>query len=310
MSSRGVEFRGEDVPKISSVQKEVLDMILIDHEIPRRIALRRQTSLAATYKIIKKLKAKGLLKGRFDRGVEKVGIAPAGGVEFHTLSYKIIRLHRQEFNAKILARTGIYAKLKAQTPIMALEGNKIRLYGKSVEIYCSPSRAFEGPTPRAAWDSSMIYWDSFFRKVEEKLGILLIKPGHIINQVNAHYAEVGNELAVQAVKERQKIQLKAPEDGRVWGIVDASLGSAEFETLHPRTALQDMQEVVQPFFNDLRSYYAQTGQMLIMTDMLKGLGQMAATAKVMDSNMMSHIGAVQELGQAVRELRAEIKKLK
>lgn len=307
MDGWGVEFRGKVGQDLTEIQKKILDMIINDLETPKGIAARRQTSLTSVYNTLKVLKQKGYLKGRFDRGVEFSGIAPTRGVEFHTSSYKLIRLHRQEFSAKILSKTGIYASIKSRTPFISIDGNKVRLYKGTVEIYSHHDRQFIGNTAQEAHNTSLFYWGGIFRQIEEKLGILIAKQGNI-KEVNSHYAEVDNELAAQAIKEKQKISVKAP-DGKNWLLVDASTGSPELETVHPQTALRDMQDIVQPFFRDLRAYYDQTGQNLLMTDMLKGLGQMAATVKVMDANMMTHIKAIQELGSGVRKLTQAVEEI-
>lgn len=316
--NKGVVFEGWVDPVLSQDQKEVLDMIINDNEIPRRIALRRKTSKEAVNKIIRKLKAKGFLKGRFDGGVVKGDPLPRwGGCQRDTqttlTSYgkHVIRLHGQEFNAKILFRSAIYDRTRAATPKLQIQGCTVRLFPRSLEIYCDKSRSFLGASAMEALRSSQPYWDRVFRDIEAHLGILLIKPGHAPTQVNAHFAELQNELADQAIKEDKIINLPDPKDSKTWLLVDYSKREPELETIHPKSALMDMQEVVQPFFDDLRSYYARTGERLILSDFLKGMDSLAANQAVFDANMKSHIGAVQALGKAVNEFRELIdKKLK
>ena len=57
--------------ELSKEQREILDMITKDYEIPKGIALRRKTSIQAVYKIINKLKEKGYLTRGFNRGLKK-----------------------------------------------------------------------------------------------------------------------------------------------------------------------------------------------------------------------------------------------
>lgn len=312
-----VIFEGWVDPVLTASQKEVLDMIINDLEIPRRIALRRKTTEEAVYKIIKKLKQKGFLKGRFDGGVSKGistplmgGLVKAKQTTLTSYGNHVIRLHGQEFNAKILFKTSVYERIRSITKKLQIQGCTVRLFPRSLEIYCDPHRSFLGASAQEALRSSRPFWERVFGDLEAHLNILLIKPGHFPLQVNAHYAELQNELADQAIKEEKMINLPDPKDNKTWLLVDCSKNEPELETIHSKTALQDMQEVVQPFFDDLRSYYAQTGQRLILTDMLKGMGQMAATVKVMDANMMSHVKAIQELGTGVAAFNQEIKNFK
>jgi len=310
-----VEFKDELYAKLTPAQKEVLSLILDELLTPRAISKRRHTSLTATYKIIKILKGVGFIKGRFDRVVEKANppiISPQLNhpTQRTLISYgKQIRLHGQEFHADLIWTSDLYHKKRKDTPSVSINGNTIRLFSHSIEIYCDRTKSFYDITPQACLSQSESYWEHSFREIEEKLGIIIMKGQRRPKQVNWHFAEVFNELAEQSKREGKEIRVRG-DDLKSWLIADFSNNQPELECIHPKTALSDMGECIQPFFNDMRSYTQQTGEAILLSDIIRGMSKMSANQAVFDANMASHISAVQKLGTAVDELVKTIKELK
>ena len=96
------------------------------------------------------------------------------------------------------------------------------------------------------------------------------------------------------------------EDHKLWFTIDNSLNLHEAETQHPKTAKHDMQEVVRPFFNDMRDHYLATGEALTMTGLLKINEGILKGQKAFADNIDTHISAIQNLGKGVTEMVAKI----
>ncbi len=162
---------------------------------------------------------------------------------------KRFRLHGEEYNVQVLNGSSTFDRARRRGTDLFLDGHRVRIYSRSLEIYSG--RDFWGLTPRDCEAESSRYWFRFLAMLEHRLNVLLVKPGtHNIRRVKHHVAEVGNELAVQANRDKERIRVS--KDGREWLLADASKGFQELETVDPQSAALDMQDVVMPFFNDLR----------------------------------------------------------
>jgi len=162
-----------------------------------------------------------------------------------------IRLHGQEFNIKIIYKDDKYKYLLDRINTTKIDDNTIRLYKNSIEVYSGKS--FYADNAQKATADSIDYWNRFFARLENEFKVILIKPrAQNIKLVKNHYAEINNELAIECEKKGDKINIYAREDGKLWFSIDNSFNLKEAETQHSSTAKADMEEVVQPFFNDLR----------------------------------------------------------
>jgi len=258
--NKKVESQGSVVTKLTQTQEQVLFLLTQEYLTPKRVSIRRQTSVSAVYKTIEKLKEKGILNKHLEK-VEKK--RTTFGVKLH-----LIRLHAEEYNIKILYKDQRYKKLLEKNTTMTIDGNTIRLYGNSMEVYSGQS--FYGDTSQKAESIAIKYWNRFFSKLEGKLKLIIIKEGYFnISRVNAHYAETNNELAEECNRKADKIRIYAKEDGKLWFTIDNSFNLNEAETMHPKTAKRDMEDVIRPFFNDVRE------NPVLISDILKLIKEQA-----------------------------------
>ncbi|KKN54759.1 hypothetical protein LCGC14_0589110 [marine sediment metagenome] len=252
--------KGGKLSELPSSQLQVLELFTKEFLTPRKIAIRRQTTQSAVYKILDKLRKKGLLTIH-QGGVEKIGmtIQPSAAKKrnIHT-----IRLHGEKYNIKILFKDERYKeRIKAEKKLN-VDGNVVLLYPNAVVVHSGQN--FFGDDAIKSTSKAVEYWGRFFAILENQLKVLLVKPRHDnINRFAAHYAEINNELARKANVEGEKIKVYARDDGKLWFLIDNSFNLHEAETVHGHTSYDDMHSVVQPFFNDLRE-----NKPLLLSEML------------------------------------------
>lgn len=229
---------------LSKSEEQVLDMISIEYLTPYQIAQRRKTTYQAVYKIIKRLNEKGAFNLRLKKRLSTTK------KPFYYTGRNMIRLHGQEFNIKLISKSKKY--IKKNNKIIYVDNNTIRIYKDSIEVLSNNS--FLDHTCQEAHKKSMEYFKRIFMRLENDLGIVIMKDRHQnITQVKGSYAEINNELATLCIQKKQKIQVRA-EDGRIFLLIDDSFNLNEMETVHPDTAKEDMENKIRPLFVDLRSH--------------------------------------------------------
>ncbi len=232
-----------DTPKLTTIQLEVLYLLTKEYLTPKQIAIRRQRSRQATNKTIRILKEKGIINQQLKK------VSKNQPTRFP--KPQKIRLHGEEFNIKILFKDKKYKELSKKANIIDFDGNTVRLYRDSIEVYSGKS--FYGDTPTKADLLGNEYWSKLFYKLEYHLKIIFMKTKYFnIKRVNAHYSEINNELSEEMYKKGDKLRIYDNIDGKLWFTIDNSFNLHEAETQHPSTAKEDMQDTIQPFFNDLR----------------------------------------------------------
>jgi len=188
--------------------------------------------------------------------------------------------------------------------IIYIDGNTLRLYKNSLEIYTAPHKYFLGEDEQRATALSFNYWNNFFTRIQNKFNIIIIKGENTrILQVNAHYSEINNELADELNVKKIKLNIFAKEDGKIWFKIDNSFRLNEVECIHPNSAKQDM-GIIKAFFNDLRNNIPPTLSELSSivvknTQSIRGLLMYQA---YFAENIKTHIQAIQTLGKSVEKL--------
>ena len=228
---------------LSNEAREILNLYIKDRLTPAKIAKIRKTSRQAVYKIISKLKKKGIINLANSEWV--------GGVD-KTEPYThqdTKRLHNQHLVVTPLYRTKKYKQNIGK--IVTLEKNTVKISNNSIEIYSNTY--FYGKTAHEAMARSLEYWLLFITKLENKYKTPLLKQGrNNIMMVNAHVADIKNPLAKRCLREGTKVRIRSTEDGKGWLYIDNSHNLFELETIHPKTSIQDMSNIIEPFFSDLR----------------------------------------------------------
>jgi predicted DNA-binding protein YlxM (UPF0122 family) len=282
--------------ELTKAEKEVLHLISDEFLTVKQICIRRQCSRQAVYKILKKLQK----KGAYNTGLQRLTKSDPL-VNLVNQNASKIRLHGQEFNIRILWQDNKYQQMMLRSNITFVDGNTVRLYKNAIEIYSG--QAFFGDNEQDVTSKSLEYWLRFFTRLEHDLKIIIVKQKSAnIKLVNQHYARTNSEISESALERGERIRIYAKEDGKLAFITDDSFGFKEDETVHPTTAKQD-RKAVDKQVNDWRIYNPPTNSELAIS-----IQDVTKNQMIFAENMRTHIGAIQELAGAVKELREEIKR--
>ena len=237
-----VHFQRNSSQELTKSEQEVLLYLTSEFLTVNQIAIRRKTTKRAVYKTLSILKKKGMINNNNNLVHKKRSTL----VNHHPL-----RLHGEEYNIKILYKDQRYKNILNKCNILTIDGNTIRLYKDSLEIYSG--QMFYGDDMLKVNFKAVNYWNKFIVRLQNDLKIILIKSrSQNIKRVNAHYAEINNELAVECNNKCEKIRIYTNDTGKLWCLMDKSWSVDEIETVHPQTSKRDMGDVIKPFFNDLR----------------------------------------------------------
>jgi len=305
--------------QLSKAQQDVLYLLTKEFLTINKIAIRRGTSNKAVYKIIKRLKKKGIVSN-LEQGVEKnlCGFQPFKKVSINnTPTFPVehqIRLHSQEFNIRILYKDQKYKNLLSKAKLnkantIYIDGNTIRLFKNTIEVYSGHS--FYADDVKTATADSFIYWNRLFSILENDLKVILIKSrSQNIKLVKHHYAEINNEFAKDCEVKADKIKVYTTDDNKIWFLIDNSFNLHEAETIHPTTARQDM-DIIKPFFNDLRDKKPP-----LLSEVWQVLGTLANQPNIYTNSINAltkqinlHLEVMQNIGNGVNKWNKSIDKL-
>ena len=235
-----------EIKPLTKAEQEILKMITEDFSTLKQIQIRRDCSRQAVYKILKSLKNKGALNS----GLQKVD--KSNGVVNQALGSNDCRLHGQEWNIKIIYQSPKYVKEIAKGNVFYVDGNTIKLYRNSIEIFAGAGVSFIGKDEKEADRISQPYWKKLIIRLENDLGIILVKNGvRNIKEVKHEYARTNSVIAHNAIEHDDKIRVFAEEDGKLAYITDDSWSFREDEAVHTKTGKQD-RGFIDKHINDFR----------------------------------------------------------
>lgn len=286
---------GGDGPKLSPVDQEVLFLLAHEKLTPGQAAIRKNVSKSAIYKVRRKLIKMGVINVVNDV-VQKEGGHLNPGVNHQ------IRLHNEQYHIKIAWCDDKYIKrCREGSCRLMIDGQTVMLYRNVIEVYSNKS--FYGKDPDDADFKAVSYWLHFFTRLEHSTNTILVKrEKQNITRVRAEYAETGNELATQAIKEHEKVRV-CGQDGKTWLIIDNSFGFNELETVHPNESKLDMKNTVQPFFNDLRDNFEEAPR---MSQILNAIQQLAIQNKETASGLNAVVQLIKNQNAAQQPVSNEL----
>ena len=278
--------------ELTMTEKEVLHLLTDEFLTIKNIAKQKGISIQAVYKTIKKLKQ----KGAYDSGLNKVENSQS------TFNQSDLRLHGQELNIRIINQSPKYQLELNKSNTIFLDGNTIRLYKNSIEIYSGQS--FLGKSINESELKSLDYWKRFMFRLEHDLNIILVKNrSRNIKIVNQHWARGNSEICDNSREFRERVWVYAEEDGKLAFITDDSFGFREDEAVHPVTSKPD-RKAIDKQVNDWRLNNPPTN-----SELATNINNFVLGFDTYGKHILSHIEVLNQIGIGQREQTKAVKKL-
>ncbi len=299
---------------LSITQFEILKY-LTEYLTISEIAKHRRTSRTAVYKVIQKLIKQNRIR-KVDSNYRLTDYGRGGLHGFIGLRGKI-RLHNLSIKVQILNKPRNWELKRSKIALIRVLSKNVDLKNNSYQIHCfsnikvkttTNSIIFNlpstyGKTPSEALEKALeMFWKSI-SKVERLFNVILIKDRKLnIEIISNHYSKLNDDLAKIYKKEGKKLYIKDKE-GKTWLIADYSFNVDELETIDNIKAHEDMEEVMQPFLNDLRKDPTTFSE---VREIMNGI---QSNQLMFAENMKSHVEAIRELSKGVKEFRKEVGKV-
>lgn len=233
-----------------------------------------------------------------------------GNLNNHSLKPDTIRAHAFMWHLRIpilskwdkrreyLEKEGItYTKLGnlGEGERIIFRGRKVHLKNKCIIIYDKESYLSE--KAKDAKSSAIYEFLSLVKGLEGMLRTdLTINKQYRFKVCREHYALIKNALAKQYDKEGKKLYVYS--DKGLWMVIDNSLNLHELEAVKLGEAIGDSVGM-QEWANSMK----ETGFKVTPTFILNALDQLIKDRQYYAENLKSHVEAIKQLGEAVKELK-------
>ena len=132
-----------------------------------------------------------------------------------------------------------------------INGFKVWLFNKKIVIYSPKGKSYFRDSAFESKHGGIRDCFDIIYELESLFKISLRYGKHYhVKVVRQHYADVKNELAKQYDDDKNKLFLF--DEKGLWLIIDNSFNLHELETVHSKSAVNDMDGVIRPFFNSLK----------------------------------------------------------
>ena len=304
----GGSLSGGGLPPDATTQRKILSLLCDEGLTPKQAFSRLKISKSRGYRLIKKLKEKGLLKGSMNVGWGVGGSLPGCGGVTATLPMELsggvergkapsvqgpYRLHGERWRLELAGCSSIYREFEAAGK-KRIEGHLVIPHREVVEV--NSCLSFYGATQDEAEKKSEDYWPKFFSILTERLGTSF----NVVERTFEHYAYMNSEIARRPEYKRKRLSVVG-KDGKVWFLTDGSLGK-EDETIG-KLARPD-RRVVDGYLNDWREKNPPKNSEL--AELLKGtlvaVSGMAQGQEKWNKNFELHYGVLNETKEVLHSL--------
>jgi hypothetical protein len=197
---------------------------------------------------------------------------------------KILELKKVEYNL-------IGPKLK--TPQFIFKGYRVWFTRTKLIIYFPKDKSYFSDNAYSSQKYATYDVINLISLLERHLNLnLKLNNKYSLNVSRQHYSKVNDELARIANTEKAKISLFGM-DGKQWLLVDNSLNLNELETVHSIKSADDMENVIKPFYNDLRNHYQTTGETITISKLKEVVYDLNKTLSLL-SQKQNNINELQE----------------
>jgi hypothetical protein len=184
-------------------------------------------------------------------------------------------------------------------------GFKCWFADKSITIYFPSWKRYFVDEARFGYNFAVSDLNVLLNKLEQVFNVsFLIDDKYIFKCSGQHHGLIHNSLAKMYNRDKTKLNVY-DKNGEFWLLIDNSnpegFGLNEVETISKVNAVKDMDDVVSPFFNQLRETE------LMPRDILRMFKELIDDRKYYAENMRSHVQAIQDLSKGVNELREQIR---
>lgn len=245
----------ENAQNLTKTEREVLNLYVVSGLSASDIANRRQTSVQAVYKILKKLHKKGYVEKGLNLGLKKtmpVTIKPQKWHRYFRLHGIHLKITPYYFYPKYSQNIGKLGTPYGKWMVMVNKNN--------VELQLQPMQSYDSPSLEECKEMLMGDIHKTLFQIENRFGFEAWKNQRAsITLVNHHIAEVNNGIA----RELQGTYMQIiGADSKVWCQIDMSIKRPELEFVHPRQAFDDA-GLISAYLNDLRENQPLTNSMLM-----------------------------------------------
>lgn len=204
-------------------------------------------------------------------------------------------------------------------------GFKCWFADKSITVYFPSWKRYFVDSARTGYNYAVGDLLDLVVKLEDVFGVSFKIDGTYRFKVGKqHHGLIHNDLAKMYNRKKDLLNVY-DKDGELWLLIDNSnpegFGLNEIECVSTQKAIKDMDEVIDPFFNQLRDTGLMPKDILEMIKELainqakqnnaqmRIINDVTSNQKVFADNQVSHVTAVQKLGNAVGKLDKRIGKL-
>lgn len=255
---------------------------------------------------LKVLKDKNLIrkldKGQWEIVKDNLNLTSKRIARGHAFIWKI-KFHKKikgwDKREQILTKLNIPFKKTGNTIRIKIKGKKVWLNNKTIIIY--ENKSFFDSTPLETRKMAIFEMISTIKSLENRLKLKLGK--YNFTTKREHIAWVKDNLAIQCNKEGQKI--KVIDKGELWMEVDNSYNQDETEFYK---TLNNSALINSNGYNGYYNSHKKTNWKVTPEFILNTMHGIQQNQLIFDKNMSSHLKVLKELGEAVKDLRKEIKK--
>ena len=191
------------------------------------------------------------------------------------------------------------------------KGFKIWLADKSITIYFPNWKKYYVDEARFGYNFALADLKDYLDELGKFMDCsFLIDGSYRFKCSGQHHALIYNSLAKMFNRNKEKLNVYDSK-GELWLLIDnsrrESIRMDDIESVNKSTAVKDMDDVVAPFFNQLR----ESG--LTVNDILNGFNenneQIKALVKDREyyaENLKSHVEAIKVLSSSVNELKEQV----
>jgi len=158
-------------------------------------------------------------------------------------------------------------------------GYKVWLCDESLVIYAPKDKSFYHFSAQESKINALNELFAVLARVESLLNVdLKFKNKYMWKVSKQHYGKIKDSMAKLVNTESSKIVVRYKNEE--WLLFDRSLKVDEQETIHPQTADSDMDNIVVPFYNNLKDHYVKTGECMTFGKVLEVMTGLSKTIEL------------------------------